>query len=457
MKILGYNSRGIQRAAAIRALLNLLKRNCPDVLFLSETHLDEWAAEGLRRKLKMDFKEVVQSDGRSGGLLLLWKKVVVVSLRYKTKNYIDVFVGNSQQDVWRFTGLYGEPRWQDKHLTWQCLRDLDAAINLPWLVMGDINEILYPFEKEGGNPRPQHFMQAFRQALDDCNLSDFGYIGDKFTWHRGSIRERLDRALTNEAWNQKFANATLQNLEYSNSDHRPILMSIDCDDAHLVHGPNVLRFEAKWLKEAHFRQVVEEAWEQAGTRSVSNSLAERLALVHDHLHKWDRSILQKRKKKIRNKQVLMEKVACDVLSDENIEMQRELAKESEELLEQEEIYWAQRSRINWLQNGDKNTSYFHNFAKERRKRNLIKKLRDDNGGWLEDTASLNPMISDYFAGLFSTEVDEPDPELLDKVVPKVSEQMNEQLLKPYSAEEVKKALFSIGDMKAPGSDRKSVV
>jgi hypothetical protein len=30
--------------------------------------------------------------------------------------------------------------------------------------------------------------------------------------------------------------------------------------------------------------------------------------------------------------------------------------------------------------------------------------------------------------------------------------MNEQLMRPYSVEEVKKVLFSIGDMKAPGVD-----
>ena len=87
------------------------------MVFLSETHLDECLTEGLRRKLKMDFKEVVRSDGRSGGLLLFWKKEVVLSLRFKTRNYIDVFIGNSQHDAWRFTGFYGEPRWQDKHLS----------------------------------------------------------------------------------------------------------------------------------------------------------------------------------------------------------------------------------------------------------------------------------------------------------------------------------------------------
>ena len=79
-------------------------------------------------------------------------------------------------------------------------------------------------------------------------------------------------------------------------------------------------------------------------------------------------------------------------------------------------------------------------------------MRDDSGHWVEGTAHLNPNVSDYFAGLFSTEIDEPDPVVLQKVVPKVTDVMNDQLMRPYDEEEVKKALFSIGDMKAPGMD-----
>ena len=71
MKILSLNGRGLKKATTVRALLKLVKRCGPDIVFLSETHLDEWPAEILRRKLEMDFKEVVCSDGRSGGLLLL--------------------------------------------------------------------------------------------------------------------------------------------------------------------------------------------------------------------------------------------------------------------------------------------------------------------------------------------------------------------------------------------------
>jgi endonuclease/exonuclease/phosphatase family metal-dependent hydrolase len=104
---------------------------------------------------------------------------------------------------------------------------LSLASDMPWLVMGDLNDILYQFEKEGGRSRPAHCMQAFRDAIEDCNLVDMRYIGDKFTWQRGDIRERLDRGLANEAWNMKFPDASLHHLDYYRSDHRPILMCIE--------------------------------------------------------------------------------------------------------------------------------------------------------------------------------------------------------------------------------------
>lgn len=56
-------------------------------------------------------------------------------------------------------------------MTWQRFRNLHAVVDMPWLVMGDLNEIVYPFEEEGDNPRPQQFMQTFREVLDDCSMT----------------------------------------------------------------------------------------------------------------------------------------------------------------------------------------------------------------------------------------------------------------------------------------------
>jgi hypothetical protein len=221
-------------------------------MFLSETHLDIFPAEGLRRRLKMDFKVVSPSNGRSGGIILFWKKEVKTDLLHCDPNYIDVRVEKNSEKIWRLTGMYGEPRWEDKYKTWDRMRELKQRSNLPWVMIGDFNEILYTHEKEGGNPRPQNYMQAFRDALSDCDFEDMGFSGDNFTWRRGRIRERLDRALVNGDWVQMHPNAVLRYLDWTRSDHRPILLDTGYQTIPHVAGGGRPRFEAKWQKEEGF-------------------------------------------------------------------------------------------------------------------------------------------------------------------------------------------------------------
>jgi hypothetical protein len=105
-----------------------------------------------------------------------------------------------------------------------------------------------------------------------------------------------------------------------------------------------------------------------------------------------------------------------------------------------------------LQFGDRNSSFFHRYASARRKRNFIKKLKDETDNWVEGTKNLKPLITGYFTQLFTSEVQDTDPTALQKIQPKVDDEMNERLLAPFTAEDVKNAMFSIGDLKAPGPD-----
>jgi hypothetical protein len=148
----------------------------------------------------------------------------------------------------------------------------------------------------------------------------------------------------------------------------------------------------------------------------------------------------------------LEDVIKGELTEENSKRQEELTEEIERILEQEEIYKMQRSRVNWLTHGDRNSAFFHNYARARKKKNLIVKLKDENGEWREGDAMIKPIIHDYFSQLFSSEVGATDPNLIERVKPRVTTEMNERLVAPFSEEEVKKALFAIGDFKAPGTD-----
>ena len=59
-------------------------------------------------------------------------------------------------------------------------------------------------------------------------------------------------------------------------------------------------------------------------------------------------------------------------------------KELNELHIREEIMWNQWSRVLWLQNGDRNTKFFHASANQRQRKNRIGGLMDEGGIWQEE-------------------------------------------------------------------------
>lgn len=71
---------------------------------------------------------------------------------------------------------------------------------------------------------------------------------------------------------------------------------------------------------------------------------------------------------------------------------------------------------------------------------------------VEKGNALSSHIVDCFKNLFTSEIMAPDVDMMNGIHPRVTLAMNDILLSHFMVEEIKKALFSIGDMKAPGLD-----
>lgn len=108
MKTLAWNCRGMQSATEDRELLDLQGRVRADVVFLSESHLNKAKAEDLKVKLGFDFFHLVESDGRSGGLVMFYNQSNEVILSFSSPNFIDGIVMEGNKVGWRLTGFYGE-------------------------------------------------------------------------------------------------------------------------------------------------------------------------------------------------------------------------------------------------------------------------------------------------------------------------------------------------------------
>jgi hypothetical protein len=129
-----------------------------------------------------------------------------------------------------------------------------------------------------------------------------------------------------------------------------------------------------------------------------------------------------------------------------------LRRELNSLLEKEEKFWKQRSRVAWLTQGDRNTKYFHGRASQRRRRNYISRLWDERSGWHETNEEMAVLMTEYYNNLFTTS----HPPNLDEAVsdiPKVvTEAMNNSLIQDFRADEVEQAIKQMSPSKAPGPD-----
>jgi hypothetical protein len=90
-----------------------------------------------------------------------------------------------------------------------------------------------------------------------------GFSADPFTWKIGRLRERLDRAVANNAWSTMFPDARLEHLNYCKSDRRALLLDTKFQPGLNKQKGGPRRFEAKWLQEKTFRDVVQRAWSEA--------------------------------------------------------------------------------------------------------------------------------------------------------------------------------------------------
>lgn len=194
------------------------------LVFLSEMHLFSDQVDVLLRFLGFAYGLGVGSIGRGGGLALLSKDDVDVRLQSLDKLHIDVAVLDpiSKVEKWRFTGFYGEAWRELRYRSWACLELLQGRSSLPWLCVGDFNEVLHASEQFGGAGRTERQMEGFKDAV--CGFTDLEFIGLPYTWDNRqegdhNIKVRLDRGFATDPFLNLYREVKVWNVQTTVSDH----------------------------------------------------------------------------------------------------------------------------------------------------------------------------------------------------------------------------------------------
>lgn len=92
MSTLSWNCRGVGRPTEIQFLMDVVRQERPDFIFLCETVGRKDRMEWIRGKIGYDGIFAVEPYGRSGGIALFWKDMNQAKLIGFSKNHIDVEV-----------------------------------------------------------------------------------------------------------------------------------------------------------------------------------------------------------------------------------------------------------------------------------------------------------------------------------------------------------------------------
>jgi exonuclease III len=399
MSLLSWNPRGLGPPGTVQELVRLVRTHRPKIVFISETRQRAEKVKKLRWRLGLKHCIIEDGVGKGAGIALFWDEQVEIKVLAKGTRYIDVLIKDDPTGrKWRGTFVYGEPKASERHHMWTLLRRIKPNSADPWLMVGDFNETMWQHEHFSQTKRSERRMAAFRSTLSFCNLFDLGFSGPPWTFDnkqkdRKNVKARIDRAVASVCWTELFAETKVTHICSTRSDHLPLLVEYEKQCQYTK--PKEIRYETMWERDPTLSVTIEEAWEGSPPCSNLSDLVKKLNTTRNHMHSWSKETfgsVTKNVNRLRNKIKSLWKKPRSAWREAAI---RQATAELDEILHREEMMSRQRSRVTWLQEGDRNTKYFHKKATWRQSKNRIKKLKGLNGRGLMTQGKLIawPLIS----------------------------------------------------------------
>ncbi|XP_028754089.1 uncharacterized protein LOC114713589 [Neltuma alba] len=296
------------------------------------------------------------------------------------------------------TIVYGETKSIERMILWDSLRLIADTITGPWLVFGDFNAYLSPGDKKGGGNPNEAVMKPFQECVDDCGLTKCETRGDRLTWERTGLKERLDWVFQNVTWSSYYPKTLVSHELRFKSDHRFLVINPQGGDNHRWK-PRTFTYQLAWELEDDFEAVILKAWNDKSWLEGAKRFHEEALNWHDqHVGNL---VIKKKELVKRLEGIDRERRKHDHPGLRRLE--EKLWAQYQKILLQEELQWYQRSRCKWLMWGDRNTHFFHASIVLKRKKQKIEILKNDNGEWIEDPELLKRMACDFYANLYTKE------------------------------------------------------
>lgn len=459
MKLLSWNVRRLGGHVKRKEVRALVKDKNPLILCLQETKLllcDDRVCSSVwdRQAAAFSFRP---SQGASGGLVTIWDVSEVEVWSTCSFEHVLSIHGRfiKTDEEFHLFNVYAPCEGGARQLLWAALSArLQALRSEKVCVCGDFNVVRCPEERRsmgahGGATEYEHF----NQFIEDNGLIDLPLCGRNFTWFKGDGRSmsRIDRFLLSEEWCLAWPNclqvAQLRGL----SDHCPLSLSVDEEN----WGPRPSRFLKCWADMPGYKLFVTDKWKSLRVEGWGGYvLKERFKLIKRALKEWHLSHSQNLSVKISSlKDRLAEldsKGEVDELSEGECGEVHDVSATIHSLSRLDNSICWQQSRNKWLREGDANSKFFHSVTSSRRRHNTLCSILVE-GVRIEGVEPIRQAVFTHFESHFKSQ-NEARPSVANLQFRQISLVEGGGLIKPFSVEEVKAAVWDCDSFKSPGPD-----
>jgi exonuclease III len=406
--ILSLNVRGLGKGAKRSSLFHWLKKHHDvqgKIIFLQETHVTK-AQEYKWNELWHGKKIFANGTSRSKGVAILLPKSLDFKILSQTLDpdgrYIALKI-EIEGTIYGLINCYAPTADKlEEQMVW-----LDAITGLletlgdtNIIVGGDINDGLTKLDKFKGMEewKESWYVLGWKEACQEYQMVDIWRIlnplAHKYTWKQGTNkknlrRSRLDFWLISSGLMYSVDNTSI--LPGYGSDHCLITLSL-YKQVNIKQGPSFWKFNTTLLRDKVYIDK---------TRASIEEFKVKYRNIGDKGLKWDvikmelrsgaisySKFLAKNKrnkmKELMEKQIKLDNEIASNPSDDNI-TQSGLVKEEIEQINAEKARGAMmRSKADWVEFGEKNTSYFLRLENRNKQVKNITMLIDENDKEIND-------------------------------------------------------------------------
>ncbi|GJY47404.1 sodium/hydrogen exchanger 6, partial [Tanacetum coccineum] len=353
--------------------------------------------------------------------------------------------------------VYADNYYVDRRVLWSNLAGHASFMhNKLWVLLSDFNATLNLEDHSCGGYEPNIAMREFKECVQRMEVMDVNATGLHFTWNQkpkednGTLK-KIDRIMSNLSFFGEFPGSFAIFQPYRISNHSLCVLRIPkvCKTK-----PKPFKFCNFLVHKEGFRNVVSNGWSLYINGCAMFRMVKRLKglksplrkLLHNQGNPHDR-VNRLRVELDEAQKAIDLNPSCYSLREEHAHY---LLAFKEASLDKER-FLRQKSKIEWLDAGDSNTLYLHKIVKSKNAHNRVEMVKDISNVLQEGNVVAGTFVSHYeqFLGIEGSSITLDTQDLFVRVL---DDQKAVFMVREVSDSEIKGALFSMGDDKAPGPD-----